>query len=96
MLELGADGPALHRAIGNDIATSAVDLVFLCGPQMRALWEVLPADRRGAYAENSMQLNEPFLSQLCSGDIVLVKGSFGSRMSVIIEALKTRAAVETV
>jgi UDP-N-acetylmuramoyl-tripeptide--D-alanyl-D-alanine ligase len=96
MLELGADGPALHRAIGNDIATSAVDLVFLCGPQMRALWEVLPADRRGAYAENSKQLNKPFLSQLRSGDIVLVKGSFGSRMSVIIEALKTRAAAETV
>lgn len=96
MLELGAEGPALHRAIVNDIATNAVDLAFLCGPQMRALWEILPADRRGAYAENSMQLSDMFLSQLRSGDIVLVKGSFGSRMSVIIEALKTRAAAETV
>jgi len=96
MLELGAEGPALHRAIESDIAASAVDLAFLCGPQMRALWNVLPTDLRGAYAENSMQLNDLFLSQLRSGDIVLVKGSFGSRMSVIIEALKTRAAAETV
>ena len=96
MLELGAEGPVLHRAIESDIAASAVDLAFLCGPQMRALWDVLPTDLRGAYAENSMQLNDPFLSQLRSGDIVLVKGSFGSRMSVIIEALKTRAAAETV
>ncbi len=96
MLELGAEGPQLHRAIENDITTSDVDLVFLCGPQMRALWEALPADRRGAYAENSMKLKDSFLSQLRAGDIVLVKGSFGSRMSVIIEALKTRAAAETV
>jgi UDP-N-acetylmuramoyl-tripeptide--D-alanyl-D-alanine ligase len=96
MLELGAEGPALHRAVKSDIAAGAVDLAFLCGPQMRALWDILPSDRRGAYAENSMQLNGPLLSQLRSGDIVLVKGSFGSRMSVTVEALKTRAAAETV
>ena len=57
---------------------------------------VLAARCRGAYADNSTQLKDAFLSQLRSGDIVLVKGSFGSRMSVIIEALKTRAAAETV
>lgn len=92
MLELGSEGAALHRAIGKDIANSAVDLAFLCGPQMRALWDALPEDRRGAYAEDSKQLSDPFLKALRPGDIVLVKGSFGSRMSVIIEALKARAA----
>ena len=95
MLELGANGPALHRAIADDIAANAVDLSFLCGPQMRGLWDVLPARCRGAYADNSMQLKDAFISQLRPGDIVLVKGSFGSRMSVIIEALKMRAAAET-
>ena len=94
MLELGVEGPEFHRAIEKDIASSAVDLVFLCGPQMRALWDVLPAGCRGAYAEDSTLLSAPFLEQLRSGDVVLVKGSFGSRMSVIIEALKTRAAAE--
>jgi UDP-N-acetylmuramoyl-tripeptide--D-alanyl-D-alanine ligase len=92
MLELGSEGAALHRAIEKDIANSAVDLAFLCGPQMRALWDALPEDRRGAYAEDSKQLSDPFLKALRPGDIVLVKGSFGSRMSVIIEALKARAS----
>jgi UDP-N-acetylmuramoyl-tripeptide--D-alanyl-D-alanine ligase len=96
MLELGAGGPALHRAMDDDIRENDVDLVFLCGPQMRALWEVLSAGCRGAYAEDSLLLKNSFLSQLRAGDIVLVKGSFGSRMTVIIEALKTRAAVEAV
>ena len=96
MLELGANGPALHRAIADDIAANAVDLTFLCGPLMRGLWDLLPAGRRGAYADNSLQLKDAFLPQLRAGDMVLVKGSFGSRMSVIIEALKTRASAETV
>jgi UDP-N-acetylmuramoyl-tripeptide--D-alanyl-D-alanine ligase len=94
MLELGSEGLTLHRAIEKDIANNSVDLAFLCGPQMRALWDALPPVRRGAYAADSTQLSAPFLEQLRPGDVVLVKGSFGSRMSVIIEALKTRAAAE--
>jgi UDP-N-acetylmuramoyl-tripeptide--D-alanyl-D-alanine ligase len=92
MLELGHDAPALHRAIVKDIAASGTDLVFLCGTQMRALWEALPASQRGAYAATSAELSAPFLAALKGGDVVLVKGSFGSRMSVIVEALKMRGA----
>jgi UDP-N-acetylmuramoyl-tripeptide--D-alanyl-D-alanine ligase len=92
MLELGSEAAALHRAIAKDVATSATDLVFLCGAQMRALWEALPAARRGAYAATSSELVSSFLDTLRSGDVVLVKGSFGSRMSVIVDALKMRGA----
>jgi UDP-N-acetylmuramoyl-tripeptide--D-alanyl-D-alanine ligase len=92
MLELGDDAARLHRGLAKDIASGRADLVFLCGAQMAALWEALPAKTRGAYAEKSDALAPELNRNLRAGDVVLVKGSFGSRMSVIIEALKTRAA----
>lgn len=92
MLELGPEGADLHRAIAKDLAANNVDLGFVCGPQMRALWDALPARQRGAYAENSSALKEKILAQIQPDDVVLVKGSFGSRMALIVDALKERAA----
>ena len=56
MLELGPKGRALHRALADPVLANAVDLVFCCGPLMHALWEALPAGRRGGYAETSAAL----------------------------------------
>jgi UDP-N-acetylmuramyl pentapeptide synthase len=92
MLELGAESARLHGALVNDITAAPADLVFLCGPQMAALWQALPQGSRGAYAEKSTELAPELMRNLRAGDVVLVKGSFGSRMSVIIDALKSREA----
>jgi UDP-N-acetylmuramoyl-tripeptide--D-alanyl-D-alanine ligase len=91
MLEMGEGGPALHAALAEPIAAAHADLVFAAGPQMKALWDALPASRRGAYAENSSALAPKLTSALRPGDTVLVKGSLGSRMAVIVEALKGAA-----
>jgi UDP-N-acetylmuramoyl-tripeptide--D-alanyl-D-alanine ligase len=91
MLEMGEGGPALHAALIEPIAAARTDLVFASGRQMKALWDVLPADRRGAYAEDSSALAPKLTSALKAGDTVLVKGSLGSRMAVIVEALKGAA-----
>jgi UDP-N-acetylmuramoyl-tripeptide--D-alanyl-D-alanine ligase len=91
MLEIGPDAPAHHAGLDAALDAARVDLVFLCGPLMQALWDVLPAQQRAAYAPNSAALAPGVSSALRAGDTVLVKGSNGSRMSVIIEALKARA-----
>ena len=92
MLELGVDSARLHAALAEDIAAASADLVFLCGSQMSALWQAVPERKRGAYAEQSTELAPELMRNLRAGDVVLVKGSFGSRMSVIIDALKSREA----
>jgi UDP-N-acetylmuramoyl-tripeptide--D-alanyl-D-alanine ligase len=92
MLELGVDSARLHAALAEDIAAASADLVFLCGPHMAALWQAVPERKRGAYAEQSTELAPELMRNLRAGDVVLVKGSFGSRMSVIIDALKSREA----
>lgn len=91
MLEMGEGGRALHAALAEPIAAAHTDLVFASGPQMKALWDVLPAESRGAYAENSTALAPKLTAALKRGDTVLVKGSLGSRMAVIVEALKGTA-----
>jgi UDP-N-acetylmuramoyl-tripeptide--D-alanyl-D-alanine ligase len=90
MRELGPESASLHKALSRNIAGARADLVFLCGPNMRALWDALPKKNRGHYAETSTELAPAMMRSLKTGDVVLVKGSFGSRMSVIIEALRAR------
>jgi UDP-N-acetylmuramoyl-tripeptide--D-alanyl-D-alanine ligase len=88
MLELGSKGPALHRALAKHIAAQEIDLVFCCGPLMRTLWQALPASRRGGYAEDSAALEPCVLRAVRAGDVVMVKGSLGSRMAPIVKALQ--------
>jgi UDP-N-acetylmuramoyl-tripeptide--D-alanyl-D-alanine ligase len=91
MLEMGEGGIAHHAGLAAPIADNRVDLVFASGAQMKALWDALPSARRGAYAETSAVLMPQVLAALKPGDTVLVKGSNGARMSVIIDALKKKA-----
>ncbi len=90
MLEMGPESAALHAGLAPYL--EAADLVFLCGPLMKSLWDAMPAKRRAAYAASSAELAPTVTAALQTGDTVLVKGSNGSRMSVIVEALKARGA----
>ncbi|MGZ3352066.1 MAG: UDP-N-acetylmuramoylalanyl-D-glutamyl-2,6-diaminopimelate--D-alanyl-D-alanine ligase, partial [Xanthobacteraceae bacterium] len=90
MLELGPRGRDLHRELAEAVLANEVDLVFCCGPLMRALWEALPSGRQGSYAEASTALEPQVLAAIQPGDAVMVKGSLGSRMAPIVKALQTR------
>jgi UDP-N-acetylmuramoyl-tripeptide--D-alanyl-D-alanine ligase len=92
MLELGAQGPALHRALAEPIEAAGVDLVFCSGPLMHVLWEALPSGRRGGYAETAVGLEPAVLAAIRAGDAVMVKGSLGSKMGPIAKALERQFA----
>jgi len=47
---------------------------------------------RGAYGAQSQDIVEAVLAALRDGDVVLVKGSLGSKMAVVVDALKARSA----
>lgn len=92
MLELGADEAAMHRAVADDPAMAAVDLVHCAGPRMRHLFDALPPGRRGRWAETAAELAAQAPDLIRAGDIVLVKGSKSSRISAVVGALRARAA----
>ena len=91
MLELGDTGPTEHAALAPD-AAAAADLVFACGPLMRHLFDALPPNRRGVHAPDSAALAPLAARAVAPGDAILVKGSLGSRMRLIVEALDTATA----
>ncbi len=94
MLELGTDGPRLHQELAEVIDEAGVDVVFACGELMSSLFEALPANRRGAYARTAEQLESQLIAAVGPGDAIMVKGSLGSRMAPLVEALKRRFGTE--
>jgi UDP-N-acetylmuramoyl-tripeptide--D-alanyl-D-alanine ligase len=87
MLELGPRGGELHRDLAAAVVENAVDLVFCAGSLMRALWDALPSERRGGYAETAAALEAELIGAVRAGDVVMIKGSLGSRMGPLVKAL---------
>jgi len=90
MLELGAAGPAEHRALAEDV-TAAADRLFVCGPLMRELYDAVPEAMRIAAAPDAAALAPILARAIAPGDAILVKGSLGSRMKLVVNAIERRA-----
>ncbi len=90
MLELGPQGPMLHAGLADTIAGSGIDLVYASGPLMKHLFDALPPSLQGGWTADAGGMAALLLPQLRDHDIVMVKGSNGSRMAKIIAALKAR------
>ncbi len=88
MLELGPDETALHAAIAEHPALTQVALVHCVGPRMRALHAALPRARRGHWVERAEDLAAMAPALADAGDILLVKGSKGIRVSLVVDALR--------
>jgi len=90
MLELGPRARELHMDLKDAIDGAGIDLVFACGPNMEQLFTRLEPQRRAAWAPSSDGLLEELVKAVRPGDAVMVKGSLGSRMAPLVEALKSR------
>ncbi len=88
MLELGSDETKMHRAIADHPAMESVALVHCVGPLMAELWDALPEPRRGAKVDKAEDLASRAHTLVDAGDVVLIKGSKGSRVSLVVDALR--------
>jgi UDP-N-acetylmuramoyl-tripeptide--D-alanyl-D-alanine ligase len=90
MLELGPTSPALHRGLNDAIKANHIDLVYCCGPLMRNLWDALSTGKRGGYAESAADLEAQVVAAIRASDAIMIKGSLGSKMKTIVDALEKR------
>jgi UDP-N-acetylmuramoyl-tripeptide--D-alanyl-D-alanine ligase len=89
MLELGPAAADRHRELAVPLAAARVDHVFLVGPVMAALDEVLPPAVRGGSWLSVDEAVPALFEFLQPGDVVMVKGSHAARVDCIVERLRT-------
>jgi UDP-N-acetylmuramoyl-tripeptide--D-alanyl-D-alanine ligase len=90
MLELGPTSAELHRSLNEAIKANHIDLVYCCGPLMRNLWDALSTGKRGGYADSAASLEAQAVGAIRAGDAIMIKGSLGSKMKTIVQALEKR------
>ena len=88
MRELGAEADRLHAELLDPITEAQIDAVYCAGPHMHALWQRLPQHLRSHYSEDAKDLEDVILRDVRPGDVVMIKGSLGTRMGPLVEALK--------
>jgi len=88
MLELGDEATRFHADLARPIADAGIDLVFCAGSLMKSLWDALPSTRRGGYAMEASELAPMISATVGQGDLVMVKGSNGSRAGLVAGALR--------
>lgn len=84
--ELGDFAESEHLSLVPDLMAHA-DLVFCCCPHMRHVFNALAEEKRGVWQADAASLAPIVQSNLKAGDVVLVKGSLGSRMRDIVAPL---------
>ncbi len=84
--ELGDFAEREHLSLVPDLMAHA-DLVFCCCPHMRHVFDALAEEKRGVWQADAASLAPIVQSNLKAGDVVLVKGSLGSRMRDIVAPL---------
>ena len=88
MLELGPAGAAMHVGLSGVLGTVGIDKVYTVGSLMHALFDALPFDKQGAAVSHAAEIIPVLMQELQDGDIVLVKASNGTGLSVVLSALK--------
>jgi len=89
MLELGNQAEDQHNKLMTEVLSRPIDLVFASGGPVveKVFKKSIPADKAGGYAPSADQLTPIVMGALRPGDIVFIKGSKGSRVSRIVDAL---------
>ena len=88
MLELGSGEAQFHSELAELPAMERIDRVICVGQRVRALHDALPGERRRSWFETAEELAKRVHKHLAAGDVVLVKGSKGSRVSLVAEAIR--------
>lgn len=85
MGELGDTAIKSHKDLASLL--EGVDMAFSCGQFMRYFQESLPSQCQGFHASTAEELIPIVEDNLWPGDILLVKGSKSSRVSLVVDAL---------
>ncbi len=88
MLELGKESARYHAELAPVAAAQELDAIFLAGEGMRPLHAALPASLQGGLKQEAEALEPVLIETVRAGDIILFKGSHGSKVYRLVTAFK--------
>ena len=88
MLELGPEEASLHADIARLKTIKKMDVVHTVGPRMAHLHAALKPKRRGMHFDTAADAASRAHELVRAGDAVLVKGSKGSYVSQVVDAIR--------
>ena len=97
MLELGARSPAMHHQVGAQAAANSIGRLYVTGEfaeSVAAGAEEGGMNPQHIFCGSKDRIVEELKGELKSGDWILVKGSRGSAMEEIVQALKNWAGLK--
>lgn len=96
MRELGEAASAYHAGLAPLIVANRIDRVHVAGQLYDEFWRALPPNTRGHRADAPENLKELLIEELRDGDVLLLKGSHGSRIHELVAGLKNASDSQTV
>jgi len=95
MLELGDHSVEMHAGLAPAIEAAGIDVVHAAGAEMRHLFDAVAPQRRGVWARNASDLAQVVGDLVEANDVIMVKGSNGSKASLVAAALLRLERSET-
>ena len=86
MLELGPSSGDLHEDLVPAVLKCSPDKVYLVGPQMGRVWDKVPAEMKGAHVMKAEHLIHIVPSEIDENSAVLMKGSHGTNLNVLVDS----------
>ncbi|MGJ8584497.1 MAG: UDP-N-acetylmuramoyl-tripeptide--D-alanyl-D-alanine ligase [Marinosulfonomonas sp.] len=88
MLELGGQEVSMHKSVAQMSGFDEIDIVHCVGPLMKHLYDLMPAHQRGVWCETAQEMVEQAHRIVDAGDVILVKGSKGIKVSLVVDAIR--------
>lgn len=88
MLELGPTEVADHAGLAKVPFVDSIDVIHCVGPLMQALYTALPSEKRGTWFDAAPSALTELHHLVDAGDVVLVKGSKGSKVSQLVDGIR--------
>jgi UDP-N-acetylmuramoyl-tripeptide--D-alanyl-D-alanine ligase len=92
MLEMGEYSAEVHRELAEPLGKSGINDIWLAGPDMAYLRDVLGADRDVVYRSNAEELAAYAIENIRPGDVLMLKSSKSTGFGRIVAALEAKFA----
>jgi len=94
MLELGPEAPKLHAGLSGALVEHRFDQLYTAGALMQHLASAVPKEMCAVHMMEAQQLAPLLLKALKADDVLLIKGSNGSKMHEVSKTLSSQVAVK--